>query len=807
MIYDINKNPIYNNTVVTKNCTYFFALNRIKVEVLSGDCIIFLATDTNIENVKQSKTGFDTFEIGYTLFIEEDNSVVKLRITDTNGDTNDVTFNLHLNNVTPEKYQTLLTNYRLPTYDEIQPAVIDGKPEIIKRLLLDFKEILKFKGTKHGIEKFLYLLGYTDEQISITEEYKKFNELTNAFEIATKHYQTENDNEIYDENSPRVKTGNYYLTLDTWKDSDNDKEQELTSKNLPKRILQKVQYRDKLLYAIALANKYFTTIEQDIVFFGFNYSSNIEIFESFTCNTCQIFHTDINRIKNLIDIRIFSPNKFHEKKAEYIVYKNVGKKNPIAYRTESKYLIAKKSKRKIFEVETFWYDTSEKANSIKLKYRNKSIENYAKSFGAPLRMLIKTDLSEELFSRINIKIYNKDIIFDVIEKNITEDLNLIDLEWLTLNPGEYKIEIKAFDKFGNYETFNYNYTVLDAECNFIFNLLTSNNFQDNRKFIDLDVDAPSRTTISQLFYDSTIYKLIHNNIMRYENLDSYYNNLLEDVDFTKTSDNMSFGAQYYLLPDIDDKNKVSDITDTLPIKHLSQWFEYVLIPIEANQPIKITKTCFDYSTLSDILIELCNTNNESFDVSINQQKLSKSLYNDLFIHKIHIENDKSYLFISTFETGVNFIQNTFDLYLNDISIYKVPGMRIIKQPLNADIPLHNIQDTLDLLYNGLKNDSIKNEMGIVETVYPVLGSDTNFDFLKIGDIVLIKPDDDHVVNMKDITWIVRDSFTNEELLKTNDFALKYRITNKTIFDVVCDFQINDKHFIIEKNNIISSYEF
>ena len=63
---------------------------------------------------------------------------------------------------------------------------------------------------------------------------------------------------------------------------------------------------EKLKYTIALANTYFTLKEQNITFFGLNYSSNIANEPSITSYACANFVNDVNYFRKKLKINLWT---------------------------------------------------------------------------------------------------------------------------------------------------------------------------------------------------------------------------------------------------------------------------------------------------------------------------------------------------------------------------------------------------------------------------------------------------------------------------------------------------------------------
>lgn len=795
MIYDINKNKVLNNQIVRKNCTYLFAKKKIAVKVLEGNCKIFLATSTDVNDLQISTEGFTSFNTGYTIFIPEDHTEVSLGFVDTDGNQSIITLKLELEDVLPEHYEAMLVNFKLPTFSELQPAVIDNQPEVIKRLLLDFREILKFKGTKTGIEKFFYLLGYTDEQITVTEEYQRFNTRTNIFDIvSTKFNQADVNYEFQTDDNPLVRTGDYYVTIDTWKDYSNDNSQQLTRKNLPFRTINpKLTITDKLIFAIDLAKKYFTSSEQDIVFFGISYSSNIEMYQSTTSSTSIVHTVDVGfkRSDIKIEAQELSEGTLRTPNDKYFIFDSEQVYSDI-HRTEWSFRhklpnmstrVENPAKKDLDTVNFQRFD----ANQV-----NQYTKNYLRDYGAGFRLSVKLERS---ISGFDVKIWSADIAFNTLSFKCTGFS--WETEVFTRLPGKYFIEIKAYDFYGNRETYTYEYVVKDNVNQFKLDVLATDNFnsgEDNG--LTTDINAATRTENVEFFLNSQVTKIIQESQF-FDNLETYYqyNDVYKKSMFQKVSPRMHNFGQYYMLPDINTFTPVNVVTETLPTKFTSGWFEYALVPIlNREEEFQLTLETFDYDNLRPFEKVLVN--------GYVQQEYPYEFEN-LFIKRLELKNDPTeYLFITVAEPGINISKNYLNItYHSDTytgSIYDIPGTRIIKQALNHRIPLHIEDDTLVYQFNQFVEDKLM----WVDTMFQHIH--TNQKHVRIGDVVIVKPNYDTLIGEYDVTWELYDAFTKQLIVRTNDSILKYRVETNTIFDVVYKMSIHGTSFVVERKSLFSS---
>ena len=132
---------------------------------------------------------------------------------------------------------------------------------------------------------------------------------------------------------------------------------------------------------------------------------------------------------------------------------------------------------------------------------------------------------------------------------------------------------------------------------------------------------------------------------------------------------------------------------------------------------------------------------------------------------------------------------------------------------NSSIPVNY---DFELYLDSIPNNEFPNETInpiMIKSLYPRLkninldninNNDDNYS-LKIGDIIFCKLNNNFISNATDIKWLIYNSFTNEKIYEINDYSLKYRITDKALFDIKVILNINNQQYIIDKKQIQTSF--
>jgi hypothetical protein len=320
ILLDVDSKPLPYNAIARSNSFFIRAVQRFDISLPDGD------TSNNLlysVKLKDTPTGSDVdgmFDIStgksftgmvnfnYTLYIEQDTVLTYVGI---DGIVRTTSITYKPDNVLDEQqeniYDNLLANNHLPSLDELEKGYIGtNKEDMLRRLLLDFKTIMRDKGKKSGIEKFLELIGFDPTSIVVTPEFK-----TPTGSLTT------NPNTLTD-----VRTGNYHLLFDNW---DTDPQNMYDENNMPLRILTITDLDDffqKLFYALTLANLYFTLPEQDINFFGVVDSANNANFLSTAAVAHLTYMNNVYQWRSQIGIDIFEKFLFDGPRS-WLVYDTV----------------------------------------------------------------------------------------------------------------------------------------------------------------------------------------------------------------------------------------------------------------------------------------------------------------------------------------------------------------------------------------------------------------------------------------------------------------------------------------------------
>lgn len=835
MLYNIENKLIDFNSIIKNNCFYFYSYQKFNVEIDS----VTESVTTKLYSVNklinslgqqyldiQNSDNFNNYDnFGYTLYVSGNNRI-KLKLTSIDGVVYYYEFIVKLDNIIDESnehYLDLIINHKLPTFEELNLAINSefSNSELLKRLLLDFKNILKYKGTKTSILKFFNLIGMKKDQLNIFEEY--FNDTTN-------------NSTLIPDKTKDYKTGNYHVIYD------NQKTNGLDVKNFPNyefTFEDLTEFKENLINAISLANKYFTSIEQNINFFGISYHSNLQKNLAITSLTSKIFEFDVFNFRKNINIEIFN-HEDSENKTNLV--KNCVQYKKEIFRSEVKYV-------ELMDYYTLYYDTLlfygfvfnqgsivntptniigtllplnpntllnvQSANisnpniflietEIFDDYTITQFNNIKRNFGNILHIKISTPntfLSLEIIS-----IENNDImVFDKIYVDSPKYFKI-----LLLKKDNYKINIKITDSYNNIETYFYDLNLSENIGKLDFDLFSSCKLIDNN---NLSLDLNSSTNINTL---SDNYGLPID-LVPFDLANYYMVNVINPVNVQNYTNNAIFK-----LTEMNKNMKLNDISESIPLKYFNNILDIITFKYDFNYTLKLKIYNDDLGTYELIDYSDINLYDNTFD------KVMITLF-DVYDRDINGNIDDfltPYYFITTIEAGITINKTTYDFVLvennnqsNVISIYDLPELNYKQIDIVNDLPLFYKESLTVPNFNhyiSVSQDTIE----IEGTIYPLVksifsklisvDSDLNDEIngiykLKIGDIIVARPNNNYIINENNVTWQIFNSFTNELLFESTDFALKYVVTEKTIFDIKYNFIIDNVNYSLIKKSAFSSY--
>lgn len=786
ILYDINKNQIITDTiVVVGNTFYLYSPNIFTIEIIQNKNYNACIYSVHVNNGRITTLKEDKFSdnFGYTIAFNIDNKYeygltdsIDIRVSNDTGYSKDYRVILVEENKLPAHYNDIITNNYLPTLDELTPAIVkkqfsDNKRELVKRLLLDFKNILKSKGTINSISKFFQFIGFNKKQIEIFEEYFVLDANENVIKT------TYTPDKISD-----VKSGNYSVIYDN---KVKDESNLLDKKNLPiiKFTTENIkELLECLRYAIPLANKYFTAVEQDINFFGIKFSSNVHQLFSVTSSFNQIFVSDVFSFRKNINISFSTKQMFptindegfpFEKQVNHMIVENCLQKNTDVYKTEIKYF-GPKSNQNLYEIDR-------ELNDVDIEEEN--IQKFSRTFGVCINGTIvspNTYVGYRIYSERDKSVVKASPVFCH---------NEISVSYITKNTGTYFIEVTVIDTYGNREVYKYKYIVNNSKARINFDIYSTLNLDED--FLDIhniNLDTSSGTIITTGNSKNKNFILGLNTIP--ESLTDYFNvsadntaRYLTDASTHRRNGNAANSSPLYFVESINKNIKVKDCTE-VQLQFTEQFFEFCIIE--------------DYD--ENEILDLINDSIGEFNNS-NYEALS---FNKLFACKLSISDDsesetKEVLFLSSTETGIN-LKYLYPKLFENQKIHRIP--------VNYDFPLFSNVLTDGVIYQPDECYSIELEslsFPVVRAFFPRM-DELVVTEVKQGDTVLIRINSNYIVDEVNVVWTIKNSFTGEVLLTTNDYALKYRINEACSYDVTVEFDIYDNHYVINKPGIFTSYK-
>jgi len=830
ILYDINNNVFEKNHIIKNNCFYFYSYQNFDIQIVSAfdefnNQIDFQSKDMPIlysvkelqnlgTNYLQTYKAFQFINksnFGYTIYIPKNKTTINLTIVSINNITSNYIFTLKLDNIideTNEHYLDLLVNNDLPNYEQILPALNSSfdKSEMIKRLLLDFKNVVKYKGTKTSIEKFFVLIGFNRDSLTVFDEF--LNE--------EKNFLTVNPDKTKD-----IKTGNYHVIYDNQTinglDSNNFPNYNFTFEDL-------TEFSNNLVNVIALANRYFTLKEQNIDYFAINYYSNSVNNLSITSTMCKLFEMDIFNFRKNSSIELFN---YIDENTQNILVSNCLQKTNKIYRSEVKFNVSK-----VFELlyntplaynteltgtifdeqnEDLFFVDSEIFEDILISTVN--LEIIKKAFGNILHLKLKSPGNYVRFKLVNettskILKYPKTLLTN----------NELYLQIISVNTGNYKLTVDFIDIYNNVETYFYEYNV-DININRIdFELFDSGILADNSNNLSNDINSSSIITNDNTGNQNYILPEV---LIPYD-LSQYY-----QVPFTNDIVKWLSNNSVYDIPDINKNNKCANITNTIPLKYISQKLSIISFKYDSNLTLKLR--IFDATTGTFILIDVHNIGNYS-------KIMDKLFVTIMDVYDLDSNgNPENYLtpyyLIMGTETGIVFNQNTYDFVLVDTlnnntvtSIYDTNILNTINFAektinLTYDLPLFGKVSSFAPSFVTYISSTIKT-LTVEGYIYPAISSiysrlvnfNSNVDStenciysLKIGDIILARINENYVIDEKDVKWEIHDAFTNELIYSTTNYILNYRIEDNSCYHIILTFKIKDQLNTITKYSAFSSY--
>ena len=809
IIYGTNNRPIGHSFVAYRNCVTIWSYMNFDISVVSGECSIARISNKELparkrytENIEWTLEDAENYNLFMgTMFTGSDasNTYVLIVESDCQIKIGDEIYNVTLkldnefsaeiddhedNNWPQQHYNDLLVNYYLPTWEELEPAIFDmnvpdAKRELIKRMLLDFRWIIRKKGTIESIRLFFK---FVNLNVTILEEYAHKK---NNGQIS----KTTKPNRLTD-----WKTGDYHVILDNFTQEEGYAGYD--SKNMPIRKLYIQDFKEffeKLVVAIALADKYFTLPEQEISFFGIRFSSNAHIYQSI-----QVWGQRVCEYKPHFwqrDVNIEIHRHYTENVMGFLV-RNKRQETTETYMSEVKAVVSDYDATRVlfFVDEEIYDDTSTNNNIVK----------YYSFFGNILHLLI--DVPYQKYIEIHVENANNPEVNLTYEKRLVgsedEPVTRLMLILSTIEIGTYNIRVTVWDLWNNRETYNYVYEISASKHEIDFQTFSSVVIREEQNELTLEPNSPS---IRSLFSQDVINFILNQKDVP-DDLSTYY-----DV-VTQPKKELQIN-ELYRVPDFNSKWILDESTETLWLEYLDSWIDIATLPYDATKELKLRiyngdtcqKEIIGYDEITKYLSET-----------------SDKIFVTLMDITVYSETGETYTvphyFITTTSVGLA-LRTNYDFVLvdkgttnNPVSIYDNVNLKMRRMPLNYDIILFCRKSVVvpDFKHYISGCNAANGETVVLKSVFPRLINITedeadNSNVVRFGDVVLCRLDERYVTSYEDVEWNLRDSFTKEVIATTRDEALKYRCNELTVYDVEVTFTIRGQSFRIYKESLFTSF--
>ena len=796
-INDIHNRVIERQSVIKTNCFYFWSNQMLTVKIISGVGTIYSVLVGNTPDQLETTSGQElSYNTGYTIYIPENYSVVIIELSNVNTSNIKVQyqFTLSLDNVQTEEnthYDDLLINNYLPTFKELDAAILSefDKSDLIKRMLLDFKSVMQYKGTKESIKRFFELIGFVKESLQIFAT-------TDAVTLS--------------------KTGDYHILFDNFTEALNYDED-----NLPIRTFlfeDLTEFIAKLPIVISLANTYFTLKEQDITLFAVRYSSNIKDKISVTSSMSKIWRIDPLLFRK--DIHIDIDNYISSNLVNKVISNCVQKVTQIP-RSEVKYIQSPNGNQNLIIIAQEFYDSD--------VITEDALNIIHRSFGCIFHFNLIDDGENK---RYDIWVTSEGLDGEEINSTYKQFI------FIAKNLGEYKVTVSIYGDHGAREQYTYNLELTEANSRIDFDILSPTNAVlsngelypggiNNDQDLDLDMSSPAISTQNVNKTNRFNYilplDLVPNDLLYY-----FMGGLLGTEKWLKETKPLK-------LSEINMNFVVDETTENISTDLSDSWIQVLSFPMVSDCDLKI-RVRNVLSGLDDV-------------INYNEIGLYSKVLDKIFVNLIDVlvpnpdgsetsnDNQNSYqdssleswYFITTTEVGIelNAVKYDFILVNKETGLERSiwaenVGLMTKKLWVDYDFPLF-LRENLNILtqfgynlpfsgYISPTSDyiSIRNAAGI-DNLFPMVRSlfskmsKINQNTLKLGDIFCCRLNSDMVVSESDIIWNVFNSFTGELLQTSTDWMLKFRINDNICYDVECLLKIAGTNQRIFKPSCVSSF--
>jgi hypothetical protein len=787
-IFDSNHDQISRNTIISKNRFNIYAHQKFTIQILkfSKDA------ETNPPRLYDLEhNSVDYLENIYfcTLYIPKNETKVVIRVFEDFTHSVFVDYMVEYNDGNilsddQQHYNDIMTNKGMPPYEDIAKSVIPESDydsrELIKKLLLDLNKIFKNKGTKESVENFFKFLGYedyTDNRLIISDILDDNQEKTGYYEALYHYYKQIYRPEFDENNLPNVEIN--ILNIDGFKEA--------------------------LLHAIKIANKYFTTEEQLIDVVNIQFSANSPKFDSIVSRNRLHFQYDALYFRHDVKINVHTYDEYERFKQWHV--KDTATINLNLPKHEIKYFMTAEEIAEIQSIE-FFKITDEIFEDTEIL--PSQMADIRRGFGAILHISV-TIPSTTITTRrwVETEFYNiEDPSIKITTPRVELDTDDEITEQIAVfKNGVYRFLVNIYDTYGAKETYFYDFVLAQENVRIDTDVFTSKNLTSlnnpNEIYQDTTVPNLSLTEVrldipvgNNVFVPINSYQLSQADVPT--NLATYY-----DVDSPMHIDRWLSKKYVRQFEKFNMNYRLKDITESIPIALIDSFLDINVLPKSESD--------------EDIYVEIYDPFSKTRLVPLSELNESMSPLDNLFVFHSEIFERRyrvldDYVDVSLGDhwviigmlSGFNLDNFNERIFIKRgaeyIRITEVEGFYKSKQPLYYDIPMAITQDEVTEYYasdTGLyayvkQQDDTVETIPCIKSLFPHLTKMRDYHEsygLKLNDVVYAAVSPKYIDYPFECEWDVQDTFTHESLKFSKSKTLLYRYKLKNIIDILLKFYL------------------
>lgn len=751
--------PIKNRVITISTPIFHFYANQVfGVRIINkGDYRIYSNNETYYDSVSNN--------FAYSLYIPKNGQTVDLEVIPLDNFSPIVIYRItyddgNILDDSQQFYYDELVNKKLPSLDELISAKVPSDNfsdrDLLKRLLLDSVMMMQNKGSKDNIENLFKFLGYEDYSDTKLE----------VFDM----YKTSKTDP-----TKKIKTGIYYLIYQYF----DTLQPELDRYNMPNieiSITSFDKFMANVLNLIKIANIYFTTDEQIIDNINLVLMANAPKFiGTLNRNYIHSFY-DVAYLRHNVDISSWGYDVTELPDDELIptnyIQNTFSEENILPKIKEIRFLTNPDN------FNNFVFQEIDEEVTLTSEVVEEDLEKMDRGFGSIIHLKIDIKDSKYLFRNfVEIELYDVD---DNLVKYVypkTEFTLPVLKSFALYKYATYKLNIRIYDPFGAYETYEYYYVLNEMGVILKTDSWDSVILDKNKKALTTETTEPNLSLVPVTIgtYKNMILPqyLVPALLADYQSVAPDNKTLWMEGDFSSKA----------LFKRFNNNHKLKDVTSA-DLCLIDTFIDIVSIPYEEGDELVFKvydpTTSFkyipytdlgDYPIMNNFFIQLV-------DVTDQEDVTTKNWMIFTTVTGFEVPEDLIHI-----KRGTEYIQITEDYITPFPVFFDIPLI------LNPNAYEGYISPTI--YTTPVTIDDVTVNVPCVKSIFTCLTplNVSNYEN-KLNDILIVRLSEDYIYYPFQVRWTVLDSFTQEILYESSDKTLKYRCNVKGIIDVKGEFYLN-----------------